>query len=722
MIFSEKHLRHLANLPNTISLDQIVNAINSIGFEVENVTNFHHVEGIKFGKVLTVSKNPNSEKLNVCQIQFNDRIRTIQTAAQNVKANDYLMAFIPGSKYQNQVIETKKLAHIDSEGMLISLAELGFDQALLTQELQDNIFIINEAIELDWDPIEYLNLHDNLIEVSILTNRSDAQSYYVFAQELAAYFQTNFEFKLKQKPEHLITNSKLKLIANDKQNCLMGAIVKIDQNDFYLDLKRMILVLKANLKLGNHFDNYCAWMMLQTGIYPQVIDYDKLDDHNLKITTTEEQLTVLANQKNIISKLAIAVEPEFRPNPNSKNLLFIFSQLDPKQARTNIKLTKTNSSISINSTKKIANGSIMIAYQLLTNQFSSISQLINWTKTPNLKIKFDKKYLIDYAGKDITKDYFYQKALNALTKLGFIFNKNKTLVTIPDYRHDLLTMQDLVEEVFRFYGLNNFEPQQPLLNSKFIPSTNHNLEQKLTAMGYTQVWTYTLINKTKNDFNPFGFKKNFDLKTFISEEYNAIRNSIALPLLDVYQYNLKRKIDKLSLFDLGMINDRKALMICSNQKSYLEIKTDLIKLTNQAFDILPLDDPKLHPHYNAGLYLGGQQVGWIGKFNPFYIDENVIFAEIFLDVIYQPKNLFINYNNQPLKERDITVSLKNNQSPITIINEIKFHFDYEIFSIDLIDVFHKNELINWTYRIKFNPEITEPFDQLITKILSSELK
>ena len=107
------------------------------------------------------------------------------------------------------------------------------------------------------------------------------------------------------------------------------------------------------------------------------------------------------------------------------------------------------------------------------------------------------------------------------------------------------------------------------------------------------------------------------------------------------------------------------------------------------------------------------------RFNPFYIDENVIFAEIFLDVIYQPKNLFINYNNQPLKERDITVSLKNNQSPITIINEIKFHFDYEIFSIDLIDVFHKNELINWTYRIKFNSEITEQFDQLITKILNS---
>ena len=149
MIFSEKHLRHLANLPSTISLDQIINAINSIGFEVESVANFHHVEGIKFGKVLAVSKNPNSEKLNVCQIQFNDRIRTIQTAAQNVKANDYLMAFVPGSKYQNQVIETKKLANIESEGMLISLAELGFDKNLLTQELQDNIFIINEAIELD---------------------------------------------------------------------------------------------------------------------------------------------------------------------------------------------------------------------------------------------------------------------------------------------------------------------------------------------------------------------------------------------------------------------------------------------------------------------------------------------------------------------------------------------------------------------------------------------
>ena len=79
MIFSEKHLRRLANIPESISINTIMDAINSIGFEVEQIINFNNVDQIKFGKVLEVSKNPHSAKLNVCQIH------TIQTAAQNVK-------------------------------------------------------------------------------------------------------------------------------------------------------------------------------------------------------------------------------------------------------------------------------------------------------------------------------------------------------------------------------------------------------------------------------------------------------------------------------------------------------------------------------------------------------------------------------------------------------------------------------------------------------------
>ena len=45
MFFSLNYLRHLASLPKTITLEQICDAINSIGFEVESTKAFLQVSG-----------------------------------------------------------------------------------------------------------------------------------------------------------------------------------------------------------------------------------------------------------------------------------------------------------------------------------------------------------------------------------------------------------------------------------------------------------------------------------------------------------------------------------------------------------------------------------------------------------------------------------------------------------------------------------------------------
>ena len=189
MFFSETKLRQLANLEEHIKIEDIVNAINSIGFEVEGVTKFNSVENVKFGHVINTYKNPNSEKLTVCEIEFNDKKRTIQTAAKNVKNGDYLISFIPGSKLNDIEIKSKEMAGILSEGMLASFSELGFNNNLIPKELNDGILILDK-IDLSLDPIKLFNLHDNIIEVSILSNRSDAQSYEIFSKELAAFFHT----------------------------------------------------------------------------------------------------------------------------------------------------------------------------------------------------------------------------------------------------------------------------------------------------------------------------------------------------------------------------------------------------------------------------------------------------------------------------------------------------------------------------------------------------
>ena len=58
-----------------------------------------------------------------------------------------------------------------------------------------------------------------------------------------------------------------------------------------------------------------------------------------------------------------------------------------------------------------------------------------------------------------------------------------------------------------------------------------------------------------------------------------------------------------------MINDQESLIIASTVKTYNEIKKDIELISNQKFQVIPLNNDDLHPNYNAGLYLSGKLVG-----------------------------------------------------------------------------------------------------------------
>lgn len=102
------------------SINSIVNAFNSLGFEVESVSPFVVLEGLKFGRVTKTYKNPNADNLTVCEVTFFDKVRVIQTAAKNVKEKDYVVAFVEGAKKGETVFGVKKFKGIVSEGMLAS--------------------------------------------------------------------------------------------------------------------------------------------------------------------------------------------------------------------------------------------------------------------------------------------------------------------------------------------------------------------------------------------------------------------------------------------------------------------------------------------------------------------------------------------------------------------------------------------------------------------------
>lgn len=144
---------------------------------------------------------------------------------------------------------------------------------------------------------------------------------------------------------------------------------------------------------------------------------------------------------------------------NTKQYLFEVGIFDSKYVRHGSKEIKLTTNASNQASRIISQYIASLAMQYIQAKTSDlqVSQIINPINLPNKKsIEFDEQKLTLYAGTNNLS--IFEKAKNQLTSLDFEFKDNKVLV--PNYRYDINYFEDIIEEIFRFYSYQNFEPKQ----------------------------------------------------------------------------------------------------------------------------------------------------------------------------------------------------------------------------------------------------------------------
>ena len=691
MIFSFKELKRVANLSNKITIDEIVNAINSIGFEVEEVRDFAKISGVKFGKVLNVYKNPNGDNLYVCEIQFEDKIRIIQTTASNVKSNTIVVAFIPGSKFKDIVFETKKIKGIISEGMLTNPSEFDINEEWLRTETKNEIYAYKNVVIAD-DVIEKLGLDDKLIYVNILSNRSDAASYYVMAKEIAAFFGVTYK-DLSIKKGSL--KSTKKVISNKAHHI---AFIEA-KNDFHISIKEEILLAKHNIKSINNAVDLSNLALIYSGLPVHIYDATKIGN-SLSVDYSSQEVIMLGNKKvklnnNLVIKdenkeisLASVIGFENSKSESTSAILLIeIGIFPPNEIRKSLKQIKLNTMASMQGMKKISYGTLNNAISYLTNKLSNFSNIINEKQFKNEIVTFNEKEFVKVIGKEIKNDVHYQKAQSALYNLGFVFQNNQ--VTIPLYRHDIKIQEDINEEILRFYGYKN-------LNSKPLSMVPMNIKENrinkafFIANGYSEVKTYSLISQAKNIINPFMFKNEIKLKIVVSKEREVIRNAQVVSLLEIANFNVKRNMKNINIFSFGMINNGiKTFALLSNTKNFNKMKNDIINIIpNLKFKRFTAKG--LHPNISTQIIFNQKIIGYIAKVHPNITNEDYIIAEI-LDDNYKLNVNYKMYDLKPLKYNDVNIILKPKEDIAPYIE--KYQNKYVVQIID-------------RYKVGFNTKIT----------------
>ena len=192
MIVTRSWLNEFVDLTD-IKTDQIVDALNSIGLEVDNVKSYKIPPKVVVGYVKSVTSHPNANKLNICEVDLGSSVRQIVCGARNVESGQYVPVAMIGCKLsENFTIKPTKLRGEQSDGMICSSLEIGLPK------IGDGIMVLDESIsnlELGSELRDNEILNDDVIEIELTANRGDALSIYGVARDLSVKLKRSFDFK-----------------------------------------------------------------------------------------------------------------------------------------------------------------------------------------------------------------------------------------------------------------------------------------------------------------------------------------------------------------------------------------------------------------------------------------------------------------------------------------------------------------------------------------------
>ncbi|HEY7122012.1 MAG TPA: phenylalanine--tRNA ligase subunit beta, partial [Solirubrobacterales bacterium] len=167
-----------------LSVEELADEIAMHSIEVERISHVGAPSADSFvvGKVLSVEKHPDADKLSVCEVDAGEGGRTIVCGAPNVAAGQTVPVALPGAVMPDGTkLGTAKLRGVESNGMILSEAELELgDDA-------DGIAVLTEDGAKAGTPLsEVIPVSDPVIELEPTSNRVDCFGVYGVAREVHA--------------------------------------------------------------------------------------------------------------------------------------------------------------------------------------------------------------------------------------------------------------------------------------------------------------------------------------------------------------------------------------------------------------------------------------------------------------------------------------------------------------------------------------------------------
>ena len=576
----------------TISTDDISEALESLGFEIESRTDkTPNYKNITVGKVLEIYEHPNADKVRVTKVDVGSKIYEIVCGAWNFDVGAVVPVALPKSEIKDGFkIDKRDIRGVESNGMICSASEL---------DLWDDhagILKLSDETKLGSDFSKIYNSTDTLWEIGVTPNRGDCMSHLGIARELSNYFNLT----LKENSQTLKSNIENVIKVNSGKIKACNSYQSIEIENFTLsdsNLNIRYRLSSIGVRVINNVVDYTNYVLHDIGQPLHAFDRDKLfgtisvrfakDNENLK--TLDEQVRKLTSEDLIITDndkpIALAGVMggyDTEVTDTTTNLLIESAYFDKVSIMKTSRRLNLISDASIRFERGIDFNLQKQGLQRFVNLFEN-DQEINYSSIIDSSkngisydsISFDKNEIEQILGVELDDNFIK----NTLTKLRIEseISDRKIKFKSPSWRYDLERPIDLIEELAKHYGFNNFESTLPIGNN--LNSTGDYwdkriyLSEKLSSTNFYEIQTLSFTDSLSNElFTPE--KKSVSVINPIDQTQENLRTNLLTSLINTYKFNFESNGKSHRYYEINNIYDdskHKKFKIIPNQEYSLGI-------------------------------------------------------------------------------------------------------------------------------------------------------
>ncbi|BAL81138.1 phenylalanine--tRNA ligase subunit beta [Caldisericum exile] len=762
MIVSYNLLKELIDFPYTPK--ELSEKLTYVGIEVEKVENVEkRFENVVSGKVLEVYPIEGTKLFKV-KVDAGDGIVEVITAATNVKQNDIVPYAKVNSKISDgRIIKEKEFEGYCSQGMLLSYVELGLDPDTLSNDEKDGIFILPPDTPIGVGFEKLFPVEDTFLELSLLPDRADA--FYVLG--VARWIEillardegrrANFDkFKFDLFDDANLPETPFPVEILHKEHCSFysGRLIKdvtIKKSSYKLRKKLFSLRIRP---INNIVDitNYVARMYGQP---LHAFDFDKLKGKIIvRLATAEEKIKTLDEIERTLTSKNLLITDETGPiaiagvmggfdtavTENTKNIFLESAYFTPstisKSSRSLGLITDASSLFEKGVDPQFTPTASLIATKLILEEAGGLAfkDRVTDFRKPKESVKLRVSKASSLLGEEMheeeIKKYFDIEGFNYIEKEG-VFS-----VTPPSFRQDISIEEDLIEEIVRMRGYNEFSEKPiiaPLRSGTFEPILKFNakLRDILLHLGLNEIVTSTLTNK--EILTRFNLYEDSVIKLLnpLTEDMSLLRPTLFVGSFEVAQRNLNINVENLSLFEIGKVFFKMGNELSEEYRMSIFLKGNrigknpygrnlpydyyylkgLIESIFEEFGIsaqfVKYEQPHMHPYQTSKVIVNGNFFGYLGKINPDLLDD-AYYAELKVNELFKEANLenkFSQFSLYPPVKRDIAIIVDKSVEEILVRKAIRDSNIKELKSIILFDIYEGKPLPegkkNLAYSLEF---------------------